>query len=266
MNTDVPIDGCTIVDNHAITGGGVCLGVDPQVVVSNTILWGNTAEPFGFGSQATYTVLFGGLDPTFDHCLIEGGASGVEAFELGGSANPSFVGLLTADPDFVDESEGDYRLSSSSPAIDAGDPASSFGLQDGDLENQPRLADGRVDVGMDEHWAGLVTSLVVPGRAGERNRVTVAGASPGTLVHLFSGQQKGTLPLGFPACPSLALDVQDATLLGVVTADGSGEAGFDQYVPPALGGVLVLVQAIGLDLGTNPLTCEVSNLTEFPLL
>ena len=54
------------------------------------------------------------------------------------------IGNVTGDPKFVDPVAGDYHLQSSSPAINAGDPAA---VVDHDLDNTPRPRGGRVDIG-----------------------------------------------------------------------------------------------------------------------
>ncbi|MEM1451323.1 MAG: right-handed parallel beta-helix repeat-containing protein [Planctomycetota bacterium] len=89
--------GCTIVDNEAaIRGGGIFVSGGP-VTITNCIVFGNIA-PF------TGTQIFGNA-PT-SHSIVEGGYPG--------------AGNLDVDPMFVDRVNGDLRLASGSPAIDAG--------------------------------------------------------------------------------------------------------------------------------------------------
>jgi hypothetical protein len=47
--------------------------------------------------------------------------------------------------------DGDYRLQSQSPCIDAGDPAMPFDTQDKDIDGNPRVSNGRVDMGCYEY-------------------------------------------------------------------------------------------------------------------
>ncbi len=73
--------------------------------LTNTILWGNTAAE---GAQI-YKPGSGAV--TVSYSLVAGGCpTGVTCDHL-----------LSADPQFVDASDGDLRLQLTSPAIDAGD-------------------------------------------------------------------------------------------------------------------------------------------------
>ena len=173
---------------------------------------------------------------------------------------PILVSVLDVDPAFLDPVNGDYRLGAASPCIDAGDPAFVAPTNAADLENQPRINNGRVDIGSDEHWAGLTLGLAWPARAGEVNTVTLDGATPGELVHFFSGTAEGTFALPFGNCPTLALDIADPLLLSVAIADSQGQARHVQFVLPIISGQVILTQAVTFDPG-NPFNgCDVSNL------
>ncbi|MCZ6596846.1 MAG: hypothetical protein O7B99_04335, partial [Planctomycetota bacterium] len=63
----------------------------------------------------------------------------------------------------------------------------------------------------------------------------------------------GSTPVGV-FCPGLTLDLNNPTVVGTATADGSGSASFSGFVPASLGGTTVFLQ--GADLST----CEVTNL------
>ncbi len=255
------IHGCTIVNNHAGAGGGLSLGRDSSAVVSNVILWNNTAS---FGNQAVYTVFFGNAHPTFDHCLIQDGASGVGAFVAGspGPGAPMFVSLLSGDPSFVDAAAHDYRITEISPALDAGNPAVALFPNEADVSGQPRPAGAAIDIGSDELGSGLVVSLPSPGRSGGTSRIAIESAPAGSSVHLFSGWEPGSTPVGFGGCPSLTLDLQAPALLAVVTADAEGSASVQQHVPHVFAGMTVLFQAIGLHPGAA-VPCQVSNLVHY---
>ncbi len=74
------------------------------------------------------------------------------------NANSMFI-----DPQFVDVSNYDYHLDSSSPAIDANDPA--FIEEDNafwqDIDGNPRVINGRMDIGADE-FGGPISQAIKP--------------------------------------------------------------------------------------------------------
>ncbi|MFA5685784.1 MAG: Calx-beta domain-containing protein, partial [Lysobacteraceae bacterium] len=92
----------TMTNLHNITisghpgGAGDLLRSDGEIVIANSIVWGN-----GGASLGTATVR---------HSLIEGGY-------------PGGTDIIDLDPRFIDAANGDYRLASGSPAIDAGNNA-----------------------------------------------------------------------------------------------------------------------------------------------
>ena len=69
------------------------------------------------------------------YCLIRGWTGGDE------------LGNFDADPQFVDPNNGDYHLLPTSPCVNAGAPSYSVGPGVTDLDGNPRLQRGRVDVG-----------------------------------------------------------------------------------------------------------------------
>jgi subtilisin family serine protease len=66
-------------------------------------------------------------------------------------------GSFSADPKFVNDSRGDYRLAAASPAIDAGTPVvSALSLDPTDLAGNERIANGRIDLGAYEFASSTV--------------------------------------------------------------------------------------------------------------
>lgn len=59
-------------------------------------------------------------------------------------------GNISEEPLFIDFANGDYHLRPNSPCINAGDPNYIAGLDEVDIDGQPRVWDGRVDMGADE--------------------------------------------------------------------------------------------------------------------
>ena len=120
---------CTIAGNTAEQGGGVYRvnNVD-FALYHNSIIWGNTPDSFaGFTARIV----------TFSD--VEGGYEGVGNFDL--------------DPQFVDPSMGNYRLSRWSLCIDAADPSTE---DDGtpDLDGHARRLYRLVDMGTYEFGIG----------------------------------------------------------------------------------------------------------------
>jgi cysteine-rich repeat protein len=84
-------------------------------------------------------------NPTF---VWQGNAYGSFAAYQGGSgqdANSWF-----ADPQLMDPAGEDFHLASTSPAVDAGDPAFIPGAGENDIDGAPRVSGLRVDLGADE--------------------------------------------------------------------------------------------------------------------
>ncbi len=123
---------CTVVGNRLTYGGAVLGGAiaDCTGDVRNSIFWDN-GTPFAHSSTTpAYSVVPPGT-----------------ALETGSfSQDPLFVtpGHWDADGYWID---GDYHLLPSSPAIDAGDPATRIVPADTDLDGRPRLIGDRVDLG-----------------------------------------------------------------------------------------------------------------------
>ena len=135
---------CTFAGNTAADkGGALYLEGGHSYAFSNCILWGNEGA---MGSEVY--LRDGGTSLTVNYSDVQGGQAGVEG---PGTLNWE-TGNIDADPLFVDADQGDYRLLSGSPAIDAGDstavPPDASDLDgDGDtsepipfdLDGQPRF-------------------------------------------------------------------------------------------------------------------------------
>jgi hypothetical protein len=107
---------------------------DPTV--TNCILWGNTPEQIWGCAVVSY------------YCDIQGGYRGTGNI----NADPLFIGPNGLDGigGTADDEEYTVHLSpTGSPCINAGDPSGDYSGQV-DIDNQPRVAYGRVDMGADE--------------------------------------------------------------------------------------------------------------------
>jgi hypothetical protein len=144
------IDHCTIVANSAfqsVSTAGQVLGAgmycSNQVTLTNSILWDNAPDQ-----------LTGQDCNRVSYCDIQGGACGGRTGNL--AVAPAFISPGQWTPSdgqngWTDRNtewtSGNYRLSSQSPCIDAGDPAYKADPNAVDLAGNQRVADGRVDIG-----------------------------------------------------------------------------------------------------------------------
>ncbi|MEM7260499.1 MAG: right-handed parallel beta-helix repeat-containing protein [Planctomycetota bacterium] len=170
----VTFDQCTITEN---TGEPLLSG--PGLVIRNSIVWNNESTVVSSGT---------GFEATVDYSTVAGGHPG--------------VGNLEVDPLFLAPASGDFRLSSASPCIDAGDPAAGtdpdgtniemgafyfdqtvamFGRGDTNVDGQLDIGDGIAVL------SGLFGSYVIlcesAADANDDGIVTIADA-----VYLFSYQ------------------------------------------------------------------------------
>ena len=168
------VENCMFVDNYANDdGGGLFVWNGASITVRNSVFLRNGAAVTGgaiadFGSAgmtlenvtiARNTAPFGGGIYSFGnldlrHTIVVSNTGGeVEAFGptilvewsniAGGYAG---IGNIDADPRFLPDG---YHLSRFSPCINAGDPGHSAAGQS-DIDGQPRIKYGRVDMGADE--------------------------------------------------------------------------------------------------------------------
>jgi len=120
----------TISGNSAGYGGGLefCLGT-----IKNCIIWGNTAVA---GAQLHESPV-----PTY---------SCIEGWDGGGEGNiatyPKFADLDGLDDNWATWADNDYRLLADSPCIDKGFNED-WMLEATDLDGNPRIANGNVDMG-----------------------------------------------------------------------------------------------------------------------
>jgi hypothetical protein len=101
----------------------------------------------GTGTTASFSADYSSFDVAESEKKTTGGASATLVAEHVLSTLPSFVSPLT----------GDYHLAPGSPLIDAGTPGETVGLGEfaTDIAGNPRIVDGRRDVGPYEYqWRG----------------------------------------------------------------------------------------------------------------
>jgi len=142
---------CTFSQNSTISEGGGGLhnylsSSNPDI--KNCIFWGNTAGN-GVGHQIenyqSQPV------PTISYCDIQDcNTGGVWDANLG----TNVAGNIDADPCFAAPDANNYHLRYDSPCIDKGDPDFA-GSNETDIDGEPRVINGRVDMGADEFYWSL---------------------------------------------------------------------------------------------------------------
>jgi len=119
---------CTVISNSAATAGGVWFTYPPGVAVTvlNDILYWNSAT----------------IDPDFHGDNISG-----TPVNLAWCCLPTGFGdhSISNSPLFMDATHNDFRLSPNSPCINAG--RNSYVISGTDLDGNPRIAGGTVDIG-----------------------------------------------------------------------------------------------------------------------
>jgi len=184
------VSNCVLVGNSAVgAGGGACGGtLNNCVLYSNTV---NYYDNYGSGGGASTAVLNnclsyansagfsgGGADNSTlnNSTLVNNSAEGPGPGTFNSTLNnciiyynngdnydtstlnyccttpdPGGIGNITNDPDLVDPADNDFHLQTNSPCINSGNNA--FTLLANDLDNNPRIKGGTVDVGAYEYQA-----------------------------------------------------------------------------------------------------------------
>ena len=139
--TDPLLTNCTFAGNEATGhGGGLYSCHDSHPELNNCIFWGNSAYE---GPQIGLVI---GSSLVVSYSDIEGGEWDIYVMDSTIDWDNSDIAL---DPCFLDAANGDFHLRWDSPCIDAGDPSGGYaGLVD--MDGEPRVMGGRVDMGADE--------------------------------------------------------------------------------------------------------------------
>nr|WP_293837408.1 S8 family serine peptidase [uncultured Arsenicibacter sp.] len=170
---DVTLINTDIVGNSAATAGGaivVLSSVDQEssvtipgsVTVLNSIIWGNTQSGSSFvaTSPGTASITFSLLQDASCPPTVTCAPSGI---------------LYNANPLFTNEGSGDLTLTTCSPAINAGNPASTTGtIGSTDLAGNNRIAGNIIDLGAYELQA--TPRVAITGQPVASSSVCVGGA------------------------------------------------------------------------------------------
>ena len=134
------LNNCVLTGNSANAGGGSCFST-----LNNCTLVGN--YPYGIrdGEEIIYGPGGSYLD-ALNNCIVYYNANG-DYFATSGSLNYCCApgGSITNAPRFVDLANGNLRLQSNSPCINAGN--NSYVTGSTDLDGNPRIFGGTVDIG-----------------------------------------------------------------------------------------------------------------------
>ncbi len=199
----ITITNNTVTNNHADgKGGGIYFwiaGNNGIVNAYNNIIWGNSATE---GGDLYLLKEAGNLAHAYNNDAVGEEVAG-DDWDSG-----SKEGFMDADPLFVKPGyrdgpiwiNGDYRLQSGSPCIDAGNNSPPEGLPNNDLEGDERVIDGDlngtaiVDMGADEYkpdGIALPISLYFPHVASNRTWETeicvINNSDSQTLNGIFKG-------------------------------------------------------------------------------
>jgi parallel beta-helix repeat protein/predicted outer membrane repeat protein len=186
VNSSPSITNCTITNNSAHSGGGgICCNYQSNPTITNCTISGNSTEYGGGGIYCDYSsptianctmagnsadrgggiYYEGNSNSKITNCIIWNNAAQTGA-EIYGSADVTYSdvrggywgeGNINADPLLTP----DGRLQADSPCIDAGNPDFLPELGQVDIDGQPRIMGGRVDIGADEVTAPLVSAIVL---------------------------------------------------------------------------------------------------------
>lgn len=199
------LDHCIVSNNIASEEGGGCT----DGYATNCLFIANTANVAG-------GVLFSSSSGTAVNCTIASNTAAVKAGGISGgtclntiifdnicASNSLYANIFDGafyyssyetDPGFVNPPSGDFRLQSNSPCINSGE--NSFILDTNDLDGNPRIVGGEVDIGAYEYqsptsilsyaWAqqyGLPTDgsadyLDLDGTGMENWQKSIAGLNP----------------------------------------------------------------------------------------
>ena len=107
------------------------------MTLNNCILWKDSATN---GSELYIDSV---SSATLQHCCVDNSAG---AYAGGGAVDYS-NDCVFDDPQFMDAANGDYHLKDTSPCIDAGVNSLLPSGVDKDLDGNPRIVNGTVDMG-----------------------------------------------------------------------------------------------------------------------
>jgi hypothetical protein len=162
------ITDCVITGNHAYRGGGLSF-IQGEPTIINSTICGNRAEEAGgifliWTAEAISNCILWGNVATYEPQVHPGTNTTYSCVQdwVGGGPGNIFEDPCLADlgywdtngtPDDADDDfwvQGDYHILPASPCIEAGDPNHNNDPNQTDIDNEPRVFAGRIDMGADE--------------------------------------------------------------------------------------------------------------------
>jgi len=211
---DVTSTNCTFVANTAdIAAGGMHNGIRSDTTLTNCLFWNNW-DPHGTGESAQID----GGEPVVNASCIQGW-TGI----LGGSGNLSDYPLFV-DADGADNVPGNaddnLRLLAGSPCIDVGDNSALPPSVTVDLDGNPRVVDGVVDMGAYEgpKQGILLSPLALTIAEGSTATFTVKlAADPQQQVRVTIAHHAGDPDVTVQSATQLTFDSANYTTPQTVT-------------------------------------------------
>jgi len=190
--------GNPVVANSTISGnaasssaGGVYCYKSSNLTINNSILWANTAmsasEVFvgNLGAATSIRISYSDIQGGDENVLCDSGCT-VNWGQGNINIYPNFVemGNISESKIYM---EGDYHLLEESPCIDAGDPIFVAAPDETDIDGDPRIIGGRVDMGAYELMVSCfgVNHVKLKTKAGKKgNKVELKGTfSPDSPIN-----------------------------------------------------------------------------------
>jgi len=175
---------CTFCSNSSVgggAGGAIFVISSGSVTINNSILWGN------IGPIHEVNVYDNSSSCTLKNCCID--ASGSYSYAPSASCIVE-DGCIYDDPLFVDDINGDYHLRDASPCIDAGDNSLVPSGVDKELDGNPRIVNGTVDIGAYEYQSSVqslqITTTALPSATEGASYSATLTATGGTTPYTWT--------------------------------------------------------------------------------
>ncbi len=208
-STTLAVVNCTVGGNTSDSGGGLgTWNLAAEAVVTNCVIWGNQDS----GGMDESAQVFGTTAVTYS-CI-----QGLDALAGNGNVGDDPLFVRAPYPDLDDS--GDLRLSRGSPGIDMGTNTTNPPLPATDLDGDPRILNGTVDMGAyeGEQQALFVEPGILAIPEGGTNTFTVALAcDPQDTVEVTVAPESGDPDLFVALGGTLWFDSQNYSTPQTVT-------------------------------------------------